>query len=1511
MRLKKIFSDTLGNSALSTIMVVLALGIISTPINGPVGILPAMAAEPAQLRAPGAAHPHILGNDHTQDANFSDLHNPGLFINETDTYLNKGTSPITISLDTFNFFAKKAGNPVTPVVVRIDGDNDFTVLAIGTTRSTYQVGQGNSFNFSDSPKSLTLQPGEKIGTGFIDADANGQGWGQGGNPIPAEGNGFIGTGPTATGLDQDEVWALLPDPLIHFDPSEPDYKPYDPNVDTPALAENQKILATNDGKELATYNLLRSYKYSIGLSSNEAFNGATLYTEEELEGTAVTFSDGISWLADTDIGSASASSIKVEDGYVAYLCDGTLDNPETCKVYPPAEFFVLSEWDNKATIIKVDQNDPGRHGLWESVYEIPQRAIAAAQMPDGRVMFWQGGIAEGPGKEISIIDPSTYTGLNDAESTGAPDNHDTFCPGPALTPNGDLVLAGGGLGTESASSVFYWDAYKWEREEDMNEPHYYGTSVMMANGEVFHALGSAVAANNYTDDQSNTPEVWNGTSWEQLTGMDLTPLHADHGYYNSNYYPFLHLMPNSNLFHSGGVPTMHEIDPVQETIHNQGIRAGNDAYRHWGNALMIDEGILFISGGRPDQAISNRTTVLIDINDELDIKSEYAADMNYDRAFHNMVQLPTGDVFVSGGNSSGKIFVDHGTVYPTELWDRETNTWTEMAELTTPRNYHSTSLLLPDGRIWQAGGDCGHCPNEGDFNHHFNLQIYSPPYLFNADGTEANRPVISSAPLGTDGIKASESFDVTMTGAGKDQIVDFNIIKMSSTTHQINTDVRRLSLDFTFNGSGNYTIDAHDNINVMTPGYWMLFAVNQNGVPSEAAIVHVSMQPGTVNPTPKPKPIKIIAGNSPAPLGGADSWASNLVINESDTYTNESDSEEELKIEQFEFYAGTVGGPVTPFIVTVNANDNFTIKAIGTTRTPSELGVNTEPFIDGAEIPVLKVQPGETVAVGFLDAFADGTSGPEEKAVVSRNLTSGSDEIYYVGAPSGKVASLTVGQAPELFDVPRDVGARDYAFSILLTKETNSRPIVSSIGNQQTNIGGSVDLAVEAIDADGDTLAYTAVGLPNGVIINQGNGLISGSANVAGIYEVIVTVLDGISKDSTERFTWTVVDSGSNNNIPSITNPGDQSNDPTQNVSLAITASDPDQDTLSYIAVNLPAGMSINGSTGAISGTPTTMGTYYVSVSVNDGNGAIAATSFIWEITEPPNTAPAITSPGNQTGEVGDSVNLTIAVSDVDNDSVTLSATGLPDGLSIDPSGKISGVLAQEGTFNVTVTADDGQSENSESEITFEWIVDPSSILVFTLGNGAEALDKRDDWKSNIVVNETDIFTNNFGKAVNVEIGTVEFYAAAANAPVTPFVVKVNADNDFTVLAIGNTRMASAVGGQSFPFIDSGTVSFTVQPDEVIAVGFIDANADGSSAGSSESVVTFDEGGSDEVWYVGQPSGQVAALSVGQAPQLFGATVRSLNRDYAFSIALVMENPNIVKPPVDLDNQIFLPVVTK
>ncbi|MGT2491981.1 hypothetical protein ACU4GD_19340 [Cupriavidus basilensis] len=118
------------------------------------------------------------------------------------------------------------------------------------------------------------------------------------------------------------------------------------------------------------------------------------------------------------------------------------------------------------------------------------------------------------------------------------------------------------------------------------------------------------------------------------------------------------------------------------------------------------------------------------------------ASMAYARAFGNSVVLPNGQVVVIGGQTVPVPFSDDGAVLTPELWDPATEKFQKLAAMATPRTYHSVALLLPDGRVLSGGGGlCGDCTTN-----HPNVEILSPPYLLNADGTAATRPTISSAP---------------------------------------------------------------------------------------------------------------------------------------------------------------------------------------------------------------------------------------------------------------------------------------------------------------------------------------------------------------------------------------------------------------------------------------------------------------------------------------------------------------------------------------------------------------------------------------------------------------------------------------------------------------------------------------------------------------------------------------------------------------------------------------------
>ena len=264
---------------------------------------------------------------------------------------------------------------------------------------------------------------------------------------------------------------------------------------------------------------------------------------------------------------------------------------------------------------------------------------------------------------------------------------------------------------------------------------------------------------------------------------------------------------------------------------------------------------------------------------------------------------------------------------------------------------------------------------------------------------------------------------------------------------------------------------------------------------------------------------------------------------------------------------------------------------------------------------------------------------------------------------------------------------------------------VTNPGNQTGTAGSAVSLQIQASDsASGQTLTYSATGLPAGLSINSSTGLISGTPTTAGTSSVTVTATDATGAYGSATFTWTVNPAA---NTVTVTNPGShQTGIVGSAVSLQIQASDSASgQTLTYSATGLPAGLSINSS-GLISGTPTTTGTSNVTVTAADTTGASGSATFTWTVNPAANTV-TVTNPGNQTRTVGTAVSLQIPASDsAGGQTLTYSATGLPAGLSISSSGLISGTPTTAGTSNVTVTAAD--TTGASGSASFTWTVNPA-----------------------------------------------------------------------------------------------------------------------------------------------------------------------------------------------------------
>ncbi|MGY8687698.1 MAG: PA14 domain-containing protein, partial [Verrucomicrobiales bacterium] len=446
----------------------------------------------------------------------------------------------------------------------------------------------------------------------------------------------------------------------------------------------------------------------------------------------------------------------------------------------------------------------------------PHVPVSAASLPNGKIMTFSGQERDSwPGTKTqtywTIYDPVTN---RFDESLYL--NHEMFCAHLVMRTDGNVQTVGGRYTIEH-SSVFDFRSNEWKRVDDLEDKRWYTTAVALPDGDVFTVAGSG---------GPNTAERFSVDTqqWTKLTGIDWQPVSGAAGF-ESNWWPYLWVAPNGQLFHFGPTESMNWVNPDgngQRT--SAGISVPNNHYPKHAGVTMYDSGKILVAGGAATTGGgSSNICYTVDLNTTPPTVQQVAS-MRFPRRFSNAVVLPSGEVMIVGGNTSG--ISDEGTVLTPEIWNPRTNTWREVADMARPRNYHSVGLLLADGRVF-AGGN-GY-PNSNQQNG----EIYTPPSLYTSGGQLAGRPVLSSAP---DNVSCGSIFQVQ----GTPNLKKFAAIRLVATTHGLTTDQRYLSLPFSEATSGNYQLVAHPNPNVMVPGYWMIFGLNANGVHSASKIAHVN-----------------------------------------------------------------------------------------------------------------------------------------------------------------------------------------------------------------------------------------------------------------------------------------------------------------------------------------------------------------------------------------------------------------------------------------------------------------------------------------------------------------------------------------------------------------------------------------------------------------------------------------------------------------------------------------------
>ena len=274
----------------------------------------------------------------------------------------------------------------------------------------------------------------------------------------------------------------------------------------------------------------------------------------------------------------------------------------------------------------------------------------------------------------------------------------------------------------------------------------------------------------------------------------------------------------------------------------------------------------------------------------------------------------------------------------------------------------------------------------------------------------------------------------------------------------------------------------------------------------------------------------------------------------------------------------------------------------------------------------------------------------------------------------------------------------------ITVQEVNTPPTLNTISNHTVQELSTFTLNITATDTDipANTLSYGATNLPTGASININTGTLTWTPAESqdGTYTIQVTVSDGTSTDS-QSFTITVREVNSQPTIYYIQN---QTIQELSEFTLNITATDADipANTLTYGGINLPAGASINASTGMLSWTPAESqdGTHTIQVSVSDGTVTFYTTITI--TVQEVNSPPVLNTISNQTIQELSKLTLNITATDTDIPTNTLSygATNLPTGASINiNTGTLTWTPAesQVGTHTIQVTVSDGTATASQS----------------------------------------------------------------------------------------------------------------------------------------------------------------------------------------------------------------------
>ncbi len=310
-------------------------------------------------------------------------------------------------------------------------------------------------------------------------------------------------------------------------------------------------------------------------------------------------------------------------------------------------------------------------------------------------------------------------------------------------------------------------------------------------------------------------------------------------------YPAFHVMDDGRLFYSGsnsgyGSDTKGRTPGIWDLTDNSfkevpGLR--QPRMTETSSSVLLppaqEQKVMIFGGGEVGESpVSTARTDIIDLNEP---KPAYrpGPDLPKPVRYLSTVVLPDDTVFTTGGSSGYRGGPYRGRprsdLFNSQIYRPRTNRFQTAANSTVGRNYHSEAILLADGRVITMGSDplydrAGR--NPGTFEKR--IEVYSPPYLFRGE-----RPKITGGPAAL-----SRTGKATYTTANARRILAARLIRPSAVTHVLDVDQRSIAMNLTRHSRG-VTVTVPSRRGLVPPGWYMLFLVDEAGVPSEARWVQI------------------------------------------------------------------------------------------------------------------------------------------------------------------------------------------------------------------------------------------------------------------------------------------------------------------------------------------------------------------------------------------------------------------------------------------------------------------------------------------------------------------------------------------------------------------------------------------------------------------------------------------------------------------------------------------------